>query len=697
VFKLRFWISKTEEEELGAKRSPILQPDPAPAGLLMRPKRAGKLGGNFRGGRGGRNFEGDSYGCADIMTPPETQQPMLRMQQNMQQSMQSITQIPALPPQQQQSASTQAISSRVALTIDQMYYIDQKEPDPMVIFSLRQHMHWPPDIKTWGQLKQWLLKNPISTLPISHIVEMQTARFDHLEWSKQQQPQLSPRIAGQAHQQLAMSSIPWASMLTGKPILPISQASLTPEQMEYMDQKEPHFPTTFQRQLRIGWPPDVKTWWQVKQWLLQNPDSSLPVSQVEDIQRAQFWDLQRQQEAQQRAPLDLPQQLATPVPQTQAQFRKRKLPVPVESRSFYPSTSSISSLTEGDNDTPKSMQDTPAEELMVKRKRIGEIWRNPVGPVSPIPSSFRQRVESSAAGESSVTMKKESSSDQDAPEESSSDQDAPEESMLEGHSPEQFYHGFKGMNKMGNTRSPGTGNIDPQFSVNKEGEMEGINYAGMPGEDLATQSSKHALQDYQMQIMQLEQQKQKRLDMIQQEIGIKLTETYPPDFHAGALSKPMEQMKLFRGQAQSIGTPGQRNEMPPPSAPVAGRSAPRKRATSTNPGAILVHKPAPSHCEPSDKAANRRYSDFGDLDESFNLNFRTLKTTDVLENFDFDSFLNNGNAGLNDAYVLANKGSGRKRARDEDSTERDGLDEVEALIMKYTISITAEEVAATRP
>jgi hypothetical protein len=41
-------------------------------------------------------------------------------------------------------------------------------------------------------------------------------------------------------------------------------------------------------------------------------------------------------------------------------------------------------------------------------------------------------------------------------------------------------------------------------------------------------------------------------------------------------------------------------------------------------------------------------------------------------------------------------GLGRKRARDEDSTERDGLDEVEALIMKYTISLTAKEVVATR-
>jgi hypothetical protein len=63
--------------------------------------------------------------------------------------------------------------------------------------------------------------------------------------------------------------------------------------------------------------------------------------------------------------------------------------------------------------------------------------------------------------------------------ESSSDQATPEESMLEGHSPGQVYYGFTGMNKMGNTRSPVTGNIDPQFSVNQGDEMEVINYAGM--------------------------------------------------------------------------------------------------------------------------------------------------------------------------------------------------------------------------
>jgi hypothetical protein len=194
--------------------------------------------------------------------------------------------------------------------------------------------------------------------------------------------------------------------------------------------------------------------------------------------------------------------------------------------------------------------------------------------------------------------------------------------------------------------------------------------------------------------MLLEQQKQRRLDMIQQELGRMLAETYSLDFHAGASPNPMEQMKLYQGQTQSMGSPGQQNEMPPPSAPVAGRSALRKEASSTNLDAILVHKPAPSQGEPSDEAANRRYSDFGDPNESFNLDFSTLETTDVLENFDFVSFLNNGNAGLKDAYVLA---LGRKRARDEDSVERDDLDEVEVLSMKYTISLIAEEVAATRP
>jgi hypothetical protein len=236
-----------------------------------------------------------------------------------------------------------------------------------------------------------------------------------------------------------------------------------------------------------------------------------------------------------------------------------------------------------------------------------------------------------------------------------------------------------GINMGMNTGSPMMGNMDPQFGING---MEAMNYGRMPGQagmqnGPAAQSGNHALQDYQMQLMLLEQQNKKRLMMARQEqdnisrgdggaplpgqVGMQQGMS-PSGSRTGTSPIPMDQMKrgtsqmgmgspsgvdmqgraspihfmqgqgpdfntaLFmnnkeglvpggpnmrqpnmdinalraqqgrvagqfppgqpmaqnpQGQPHPMGTPGMRNEMPPPSAPAAGGAAQRGGQTSS--------------------------------------------------------------------------------------------------------------------
>jgi len=363
-----------------------------------------------------------------------------------------------------------------------------------------------------------------------------------------------------------------------------------------------------------------------------------------------------------------------------------------------------------------------------------------------------------------------------------------------------------GMNMMNNAGSP---MMVSQFG--SDAAMEMYNSGRMGGQmqgNPAAQSGNHALQDYQMQLMLLEQQNKKRLMMARQEQDNQVqrdgapmpgvmggTGMSPSGSRSGTSPNPADQMKrtpqigglpgspsagenmqgrspaamgfmngsmpgdgfnpMFMGDKQGMagpggpnmrpptsmnmqgrmgaqfqggqpmaqqpsqggqqpmGTPGQRNEMPPPQAPAgnanrqasspaqSGGNAPptpsqtnkanpknkkgkddgaatgnaannKKKPTKKNsqanaPGdkgqpaaapANAAPPPAPvpqmppnqNQMQQPDMSQNASF-DFGSTDQNFNLDFSTLENTDVLENFDFDSFLNTSN---DDAFNFEN-------------------------------------------
>lgn len=75
----------------------------------------------------------------------------------------------------------------------------------------------------------------------------------------------------------------------------------------------------------------------------------------------------------------------------------------------------------------------------------------------------------------------------------------------------------------------------------------------------------------------------------------------------------------------------------------AGGNAPTSNPTPTsNPSAVQQQAPA---VDPTTGAG--AFGDFNSSNEAFSLDFSTLETADVLENFDFDSFLHNTDDGSN--------------------------------------------------
>jgi len=128
-----------------------------------------------------------------------------------------------------------------------------------------------------------------------------------------------------------------------------------------------------------------------------------------------------------------------------------------------------------------------------------------------------------------------------------------------------------GMNMMGNAGSPMMQGMNPtQFGDNMSMDMYNPRMAGQPmqGGPGAGQSGNHALQDYQMQLMLLEQQNKKRLMMARQEqdnavnrgdngampVGMQPAGMSPSGSRTGTSPNPTDQMK--RTPQIGVGGPG---------------------------------------------------------------------------------------------------------------------------------------------
>ncbi|EHY54496.1 hypothetical protein HRR83_004382 [Exophiala dermatitidis] len=136
-----------------------------------------------------------------------------------------------------------------------------------------------------------------------------------------------------------------------------------------------------------------------------------------------------------------------------------------------------------------------------------------------------------------------------------------------------------GMMNMGNAGSPMMQGINPQFSDSMQMEMYNQRMAGqqMQGTPGGGQSGNHALQDYQMQLMLLEQQNKKRLMMARQEqdnavnrdggplVGMQPAGMSPSNSRTGTSPNPADQMKRTPQMGGMPGSPSAAEAM-------AGRS-----------------------------------------------------------------------------------------------------------------------------
>jgi hypothetical protein len=133
-------------------------------------------------------------------------QEMMRQRQLQMQAQQQSQQ-----PQQGQAASNipgQAQNPRPQLTPQQMKIMDQQAVPQTVLNSVRQHTRLP-DVKNWFSLKQWLIQNPVPSLPVPQLLNVQANHFAHLMKTRgqnmiqqQQQQQQNNAVQGQIPGQL---------------------------------------------------------------------------------------------------------------------------------------------------------------------------------------------------------------------------------------------------------------------------------------------------------------------------------------------------------------------------------------------------------------------------------------------------------------------------------------------------------------
>jgi len=125
-------------------------------------------------------------------------QRQMAMQQQKQQQQQQ--QQPPPPQQQPQNQGQQQVP-RQQLNSQQMKIMDQQAVPSSVFNTIRQNAPLP-EVKTWYQLKQWLIQNPVPNWPVSHILDIQATHFLYIMKGRSQQQQNNAVPQGQPSQQM---------------------------------------------------------------------------------------------------------------------------------------------------------------------------------------------------------------------------------------------------------------------------------------------------------------------------------------------------------------------------------------------------------------------------------------------------------------------------------------------------------------
>ncbi|KAG9793388.1 hypothetical protein ABEF93_002141 [Exophiala dermatitidis] len=119
---------------------------------------------------------------------PQNQDLMRQRQMQMQQQQSSQQQVPG-------HAQGQMPSQRPQLNPQQMKVMDQQPVPPTFLANIRQHTPIP-ELKSWGQLKQWLTANPTPNLPFAQILDIQATHFAHIMKTRGQNVQQQNNAMG---------------------------------------------------------------------------------------------------------------------------------------------------------------------------------------------------------------------------------------------------------------------------------------------------------------------------------------------------------------------------------------------------------------------------------------------------------------------------------------------------------------------
>ncbi|OCT53719.1 hypothetical protein CLCR_09437 [Cladophialophora carrionii] len=166
------------------------------------------------GSQQGQDMSGLAPGNQAQAQAQQNAQEMMRQRQIQMQQQQKQQQHQGQPQQGLPNVPSQS-QPRQQLTAPQMKLMDQQGVPPTVLNSIRQKAALP-EVKTWYQLKNWLLANPIENWPVAHVLDIQATHFQHIMKNRTQN--LQQQQQQQVQQQKQQQQPPNNTMVNQAPI-----------------------------------------------------------------------------------------------------------------------------------------------------------------------------------------------------------------------------------------------------------------------------------------------------------------------------------------------------------------------------------------------------------------------------------------------------------------------------------------------